>query len=300
MKKFMKFLTFSALIFALTVIFAGCGNQIKVEIDMDAVVAANKTDALIEKYTSFQVDLNDSERDISYYADSRFVYTRSGAYTDYDGYESSAYGEIVTDTFCGGFEDGKYYSVVYAGMDVDNDWAESLMISSEIFLNETLISSKEKDGYIIFRTRLDEAKMIELGYWEEDDFDDCYYITEYKIDKETNIIHEMKETFVYGKGILERSTIEYKLSLGTECPTEADDIYNHITGTTETCKATVIYDPDTADERSYSAIVPKGDILYFYWAEQEEYNNAYSDRACTKPFAYTAVANADIEIYVTK
>ena len=53
-------------------------------------------------------------------------------------------------------------------------------------------------------------------------------------------------------------------------------------------------------EKSFTVTVPKGDILYFYWADAEEYPNAFSDRACTKPFAYTAVANEDIEIYVTK
>lgn len=296
----MKLFAFSVLLLAFIMIFAGCGNKIKVEIDMDAIAMANKTDALIEKFGSIQINVNDSERDISYYADSRFAYSHSGAYTDYDGYEVDAYGEIVTDAFCGGFEDGKYYSVVYAGMDVDNDWAESLMINPDIFLNETLTSSEEKDGYIIIKTRLDEAKMIELGYWVEGDFEDCYYITEYKIEKSTNIIYEMKETFVYGTGILSRSTVEYTLSTDVECPAEANDIYNHITGTTEFCKATVVYDPDTADERSFSVNVPKGDILYFYWANEEKYVNAYSDRACTKPFAYTAVANADIEIYVTK
>ena len=299
MKKQIKLLCLAVLALAM-MLFAGCGEKIEVEVDFDAVIAANQTDALAEKFGSFRVDFNDSDRTLSYYGDSRFVYSRSEAYTDYDGYEMGAYAEVITDEFYGGLEDGKYYSVVYAGMDIDNEWTESLMINPEIFANETLVSSKEKDGYIIFETQLTEEKMIELGYWAEDDFDDCYYLTEYKIDKETNVIYEMKETFVYGVGILNRSTIEYQLTTGVECPAEAEDIYQHITGAEEHCNATVVYDPDTEAEKSFTVSVPKGDTVYFYWANQDEYVNAYSDRACTKPFAYTALANADIEIYVTK
>ena len=300
MKKIIKRWIFAFLMLTLLFAFVGCGEKIEVEVDFDAVIAANATDALVERFGSVVVEVKDYERSFSYYADSRFVYTHSDAYTDYDDYEYPAYGEIVTDTFCGGYEKEKYYSVVYAGMDVDTEWSENLIITPEIFENETLISSREENGFIIFKTRLDEAKMIELGYWAESDFEDCYYLTEYKIDKATNVIYEMEETFVYGVGILNRSTVEYKLNIRAEAPEEASNIYSHITEAAETCKATVVYDPDTAEEKSFTVTVPKGDILYFYWADAEEYPNAFSDRACTKPFAYTAVANEDIEIYVTK
>ena len=296
----MKFFALALLMLGALLLFAGCGDKIEADVDFNAVIAANSTGALTEKLGSFRIDLKDSDREISYYADSRFVYSRSEAYTDYDGYEMGAYGEVITDEFYGGLEDGEYYSVVYAGMDIDNEWAESLMINPEIFAHETLLSSEEEDGYIVFETRLNEDKMIELGFWAEGDFEDCYYITEYKIDKETNIIYEMKETFVYGRGLLNRSSIEYTLSGDVDCPAEAEDIYGHITGAEEHCKATVVYDPDTAEEKSFTVSVPKGDTVYFYWANEDEYVNAYSDRACTKPFAYSAVANADVEIYVTK
>lgn len=300
MKTMMKFLILLALMLSLLTVFAGCGDKIETEVDIDAVIDANSTAALTERFGSFRINLNDADRELYYYADARFVYSHSEAYTDYDGYEIDGYGEIISDDFYGGLEEGKYYTVVYAGMDIDNEWADSLMVNPELLANEEIVSAKEKDGFITLKTELSEAKMIELGYWAEGDFEDCYYITEYKIEKETNVIYEMKEIFVYGTGILNRSTVEYTLVTDVECPAEAEDIYAHITGATEFCKATVVYDPDTAEERSYTVNVPKGDVLYFYWANEEEYVNAYSDRACTKPFAYSAIANADIEIYVTK
>ncbi len=302
MKKIWKNLILYAVLFvillAVMLLLFHNNKKIEVEINFEAVIEANKTDALLEKFGTIRVDLHDADRELYYYADDRFVYTRSEDYLDYDGYQVDAYGEIVSDTFCGGFENEKYYSVVYAGMDIENAWTGSLMINPELFVNETLVSSKEKDGFIIFQTKLTEAQMIELGYWGEYDFDGCYYLTEYKIDKESNIIYEMTETFV--SGAFSRSSIAYVLRTGVDCPVEAENIYHHITTPEEIRKATVVFDPDTADEKSFTVNVPKGDVLYFYWADYDVYTNAFSDRACTKPFAYKAIANEDIEIYVTK
>lgn len=300
MKKFIKILAFSIFVTFLLMIFTGCGNKIEVQVDFDAIIEANKTETILETFDSFRVDVKDADRELYYYADDRFVYTRAEDYMDYDGYQVDAYGEIVTDTFCAGYEKENFYSIVYAGMDIDNEWTKSIMITPMLLANETLISSKEEDGFIVFQTKLTEDKMIELGYWDEESFDDCYYLTEYKIDKETNIIYEMKEIFVYGFGIFDRSTVEYTLTTKTPCPAEAENIYQHVTKSEETCKASVVFDPDTEDERKFTVDVPKGDVLYFYWADYDVYTNAFSDRACTKPFAYTAIANQDIEIYVTK
>ena len=300
MRKLITILLLSVLAVSVLLTASGCGNTIQVEIDFDEIIEANSTDALLERFGSIRIDLHDADRELYYYADDRFVYTRSEDYLDYDGYEVSAYGEIVTDAFCGGYENEKFYSVVYAGLDVENEWTKSMMINPELFSNETLISSKENNGMITFQTKLTESQMIELGYWDEDSFDGCYYLTEYKIDKETKIIYEMKEIFVYGTGIFNRSTVEYKLTTRVTCPVEAENIYQHITESEEICKATVVFDPNTEEEKSFTVSVPKGDVLFFYWADYDVYVNAYSDRACTKPFAYTAIANEDIEIYVTK
>ena len=278
--------------------FTGC-NKIRVEIDLNEIAAANKTAEILKHYDSFMVKAEDGDRSVGYYAEGEFVFEWSGAYTTSTA-SYKAYHEMISDKFYCGMNENDYYSIVYAGGEMDTTWTEDLMINPELFVKETVIDSKEVDGKIVFKTRLTEATMVELGYWQADLYKGCYYETVYTMDKDTKIITSIKETFV-DKSSRTKSTLDYVLTVNAERPEKATTIYNHANAPEETCTATVVFDPNTENERSESFTVPKGDTVYFYW--EGDYNKVYKNRELTEVLSSShvnLVANEDVTIYLTK
>jgi hypothetical protein len=193
-----------------------------------------------------------------------------------------------------------FYSIVYAGGKMDTAWTDDLMINPDLFTKETVISSKEEDGVVTFKTRLTEEVMVELGYWQAELYKGCYYETVYTMDKDTKIITHISETFV-DKTSRNKSTLEYTLTVDVERPEKAKTIYEHATATSETCTATVVFDPNTENEKRESFTVPKGDTVYFYW--EGDYNKVYKNPELTDVLSSShvnLVADGDIAIYLTK
>ena len=298
MKKLICLLMAAIVTVSACLLFSGC-NKIKVEIDMQAIVAANKTEELLKLYDNFMVKADDGRRSIGYYAEDEFTYEWSDAYTTSEG-SYKAYQEIITDNYYSGITGDTFYSLVYAGGKRDMDWQQDLVINPELFLKEKLISSKEKDGMIIFKTRLSEATMIELGYWQEELYEGCYYETVYTMEKDTLVIKSIQETFV-DKVSRTKSTIEYVTIANTERPEQAVKVYDHVNSAAETVTATVVFDPGTENEKSESFTVPKGDTVYFNW--EGDYNKVYKNAELTEVLDITRVsivANEDVTIYLVK
>ena len=282
-------------------IFTGCGEKIEVELDLKAIAEANKTEEILKHYDSFLIEAKDGSRQVFHYADSEFVFQSSAAYTSSDGIKHKEYHEIIAKDYYCGISEGEYYSIVHAGGDIDVSFTEDLMINPELFVHETVKSSREEDGKIIFKTRLDEKIMVELGYWLDGPYEECYYETEYTMDKETLVITGIKETFVDKKNKMEDS-LEYVMTINAQRPEKALSVYNHVKNAEETCTATIVFDPGTENETSESFTVPKGDTVYFYWKDKE-YNKVYKNRECTEVISelHTNLkANEDVTIYVTK
>ena len=182
----------------------------------------------MKHYDSFFVEAKDGDRNVSYYADGEIIFESSSAYTVASGYQYKEYHEILAkDYYCGISEDG-YYSIVQAGGEIDVSWTDYLMINPELFVCETVRSSREENGKIIFKTRLTEETMIELGYWSDGPYDKCYYETEYIMDKDTKIITGIKENFVDKKNKTTNS-LEYVMTVNAQRPEKAVDIHNHAT-----------------------------------------------------------------------
>lgn len=302
MKKRLQCLVFAMMFLLSSVLFfTGCGEKIEVEIDLNAISAANKTEEILKHYDSFLVEAKDGDRKVSYYADGEIIFESSSAYTVSSGYQYKEYHEILAkDYYCGISEDG-YYSIVQAGGEMDVSWTDYLMINPELFVCEIVQSSREEDGKIIFKTRLTEEKMIELGYWSDGPYEKCYYETEYTMDKETMIITGIKEKFVDKKNKTTNS-LEYVMTANAQRPEKAVDIHNHATNPEETRTATIVFDPNTENETSESFIVPKDDIVYMYWKDTS-YNKVYKNRECTEVLTSANVklkAENDISIYLVK
>ena len=299
MTKKLKCLLMAALmLMSACLFFTGC-DKITVEIDQKAIADANKTSEILKKYDSFMITATDEERSIGYYADDEFVFEWSSAYTTASG-SYKEYHEIVADDYYCGISDGKYYSIVYAGGEMDTSWTDDLMVNPDLFVKETVKSSTEKNGSIVFKTRLTAETMVELGYWQDGLYDGCYYETVYTMDKDTLIITSIKETFV-DKVTKTKSSIEYVLTVNAQRPEKATEIYNHVNTAEETRTATVVFDPNTENEKSESFIVPKGDIVYFYW--EGDYNKVYKNAELTEvltPTHTNLTADEDVSIYLIK
>ena len=300
MKKKMKCLLMAAvMLLSACLFFTGC-DKIKVEIDQEAIVAANKTSEILKHYGSFMITAEDNDRSVGYYADREFVYEWSDAYTTSNGYSYKEFQEIITKNYYCGMNEGEFYSIVYAGGEMDISWTDHLMINPELFTKEIVKSSKEKDGQIIFKTRLTEEVMVSLGYWQEGLYKGCYYETVYTMDKDTLIISSIEETFV-NKTSGTKSVLNYVLSTDVERPEKAKDIYDHVHHPEETRTATVVFDPNTENEKSESFTVPKGDKVYFYW--EGDYNKVYKNRECTEVLStehVSLVADEDVSIFLKK
>ena len=302
MKKRMVSLAFALILLISSVlVFTGCGEKIEVEIDLNEIANANKTGEILKHYDSFLIEARDGERVVGYYADEEFVFESSSSYTVSSGYQYKEYHEIIAKDYYCGISEGEYYSIVHAGGAIDTSWTEYLMINPELFVCETLKSSREENGTIVFKTKLTEETMILLGYWSDGPYEKCYYETEYTMDKETMIITSIKEVFVDGKNKT-KNTLEYVLTPNVERPEKAVDIYNHVNTPSETCTATVVFDPNTEDEISEAFTVPKDDLVYFYWIDAS-YDKVYKDRDCTEALESQYVslkATEDIAIYLVQ
>ncbi|MBQ2988047.1 MAG: hypothetical protein IJD59_02980 [Clostridia bacterium] len=297
-KKILCLLMAALTVISACLIFTGC-NKVRVEIDLEAVAAANKTDALLARYDSFMIRAEDGDRTIGYYVDDEIVFEWSGAYkTSTTSYKE--YYEIIADGYYCGMNDKDFYSIVHGGGELDTEWTNDLMLNPELFTRETLISSSESDGIVTFKTRLTDETMIELGYWNETAYKGCYYETVYTMEKDSLVITSIKETF-FNKPAKKTSTIEYVLTANVDRPEKAVTVYDHVNSPAETCTATIVFDPGTENEKRESFTVPKGDVVYFYW--EGDYDKVYKNAELTQLLSSShvnLVADEDVTIYLTK
>lgn len=300
MKKKLLCLAWALILLFSAVCFTSCGEKIEVELNLADIAKANKTEEILKKYDSFLIEAQDGDRKVAYYADSEFIFESSSAYT-MNGYSYKEYHEIISKDYYCGISEGEYYSIVHAGGEIDISYTDYLMINPELFVSEKVLSSREENGKIIFKTKLTEETMIKLGYWSDGPYDKCYYETEYTMDKDTLVITSIKEKFIDKKN-KKTNELNYLLTPNGERPEKAVVVYDHVKNSEETCTATIVFDPNTENETSEVFTVPKDDTVYFYWKDTS-YNKVYKNRECTEVLEtqhVTLKATADIAIYLKK
>lgn len=297
-KKMICLLMAALTVISACLVFTGC-DKVRVEINLEEIAAANKTNEILKHYDSFLIQAQDGDRTIGYYAEDEFVFEWSGAYkTSTVSYKE--YHEIIADGYYCGMNDKDFYSIVYGGGKMDTSWTNDLMLNPELFIKETVISSNEENGKITFKTRLTEETMVSLGYWQEGANKGSYYETVYTMDAQTKIITSIKESFI-NKASKSTSVLEYVLTPNADRPEKAATIYDHRNSAEETCTATIVFDPGTENEKRESFTVPKGDIVYFYW--EGDYDKVYKNAGLTEVLSSShvnLVADEDVTIYLTK
>lgn len=256
-------------------------GKTSVDITLEEVMEANRTENLRKHYDNFRISMEDDEAAWKYYVNQDYVF-----------YEDGSISELTTDT-C---KFGKYTRFVtgflFIEEEQDNSWYDNLLFDAEYAEYEELVDCVKDGDTLLLTSQIPTKQFVKLvGHKAEGD----YILMEYRLDPDTYAIEEFTETIMHSNNtttISLKTTVEYD----TDCPEMATTLYQHATQTDNLRTVTVVVAPDTSQEKSYSIQVPKGDDVKY--AKPDKYKKMYADRACTKDLPDTIDLKADATYYI--
>ena len=155
-------------------------------------------------------------------------------------------------------------------------------MNPEITLQETILSAEQEEDDILLTTSLsgDGAQSlmeaIDISYAEGDEV-----ISEYRLDAETLILKECQQTIRHEDETTENFAVQ-TVMLDAGIADEIFDGINERLNDPEGRHVTVVLDPGTSEERSFTAIARKGEDIQIFLPE--DYSGIFSDEACTQPY----------------
>ncbi len=292
MKKILCVLLCASMLFAL---LSGCG-KIKNTVKLVEIAEANSTKNLLEVYDSVLVTFVDiSGSEYGYYVDHEVGYYWGEAFTDNDGTSYDAYCEVTTSSYQIGMGGDQPYSVLYAGGAIDSSLFADLVVNPSVLPLETLTETVEKDGNVIYKTKLTILELVDLGYTADADTIKDYYLTEYTVDSET--LHFQTVTdMCYDENDNVKEGFTCTIEYNAKRPEAVENLMAAHEAEKDLCTVRVVKDMGTEKESTETFSIPKGDILYFYW--YGDYESAYTDLDCTKDFEDGSVITEDTTIYL--
>lgn len=235
------------------------------DITMAEIVHANSTAELLKHYDSFHITYTyNGEYGYEYYADDTMVFEMDNTYR-----------AIYIDTDCVYWQNEAFTRVLYAGVEPDTEWHRWLTLNAYTALWGTVKSTSLVGGKLYVSTVL-PAKYMNDIYYEEDGL--AAVLTDYVLDADTYVILESTTTYKYIDGY--RLIVESRTKTNVDVPELANELVSHMNDTTDTRTFTIVLNPDTSKEMSYSVTVPKEDYVEFYYPN--DYTELYLDRACTR------------------
>ena len=255
------------------------------EISLLKLMEANRTETLLEKYDSFSLRMEYEGSEIIYYVDDTLAY-----FEETPGFYSVTSGE--------GFyynEEGNYCRELYAGMEMDNSWYASLAFDPEVTLQEEIVDVQHSDGNIVIHTIMPKDKLEAQGP-EADGMESMK--VEYRVAGDDYRLLSAVQTNTFADGTT--SSITVSAAYNVERLEKAQELYDKLTQTEDVRTVTLVLDPGTPEEASYSVTVPKGGdrVAPIY---PEEYGaELYLDAECTQVFDGATDYNTDMTLYLTK
>ena len=265
---------------------SACGKK---SITIAEIDAACRTDSLLKTYASFQTSVVYAEDNavVTQYVDKDMIYA---LYPDWAGlYLDSTLRYIAFgDTLAG--------ALVVQQEPIIHEARDNIVFS--IADTETIKSCEEKDGKLYVTTELSAEQSVELvakdGYT-------CgageHLRVEYVLDAKTSTVLSNK-TFLVAEDGAKRDYCTFTVEYNAAKPEQAQAMYELATATENLRTLTIITDPDTASEQSFSIRLPKGDAVQPYPAEG--YQTMFTDRACTEPLTTAVDRNTDCTLYMKK
>ncbi|MDD6488257.1 MAG: hypothetical protein PUG48_00365 [Clostridia bacterium] len=270
-------------------------NKIEYPITMEKIKEAAKTGNLLKSYSSFAMNIenptvNNPDAFIDYsYCDKDFYYT-----------ECKAYAALFVD---GKMEyinsDGKKGRYMYVKTEPITADTENLFFNEELSRDETITSSK-KDGDVIYvSTIIKNAEItaqIEQMYsmeYKEGDYMHCDYV----LDANTLIPLSVNESIIRSDGTSE-DFLNVITEINADRPATAQELYGYYTQTTDLRTVTIISDPDTPEEETFSVSVPKN--VGVLPNISKDYGEIHIDRECTQKYTGGADPAKDATFYIRK
>lgn len=273
--------------------FSGCAANVKAlpEITMAQVVDANKRENFLQDGGSYQTE-------ISYfggYGERAYSDAELRSLTFFS--EEGEYTEItVGNTACSMYE-GEYEFYLVA----DEHWTEK---NAPVFINcldkastekETIEACVQKGENLLLSTSLspkDTKKTLEGygGAYADGDIMKVVYI----LDAKTYALAETVTKVEKKDGSVEEIG-GVKVTYNPERPKLADEMYQFMTESKDRHTVTIILDPNTENEKTFSADLPAGSPVYEVLPEG--YETLYLDKECTKVLEGAIDKNEDVVVY---
>ncbi|MGN0670593.1 MAG: hypothetical protein ACI4JZ_08585 [Oscillospiraceae bacterium] len=256
------------IIAAASLVLTACAPKKKsVEIDMAAVVEANKTENLLKNYGSFTSTMY--AKDVEYcsiYVDDEIYF-----YKDADGVK-----RVTGEDFQFVYENGLYHGNLLCDGNYNN-WFANLLITDET-ADEKVLTAVDDGSEIIVTTELDEQQTLEI----KDDFGEDYregdkLRMKYRLISETLAMTSCTDELLHADGTttpFDKTTV----SFGDKRSDEAQEMLERAKPTADIRTMTVVLNPNTEDEQVFFKTVRKGDSFIFVIPDGYE---LYSDEACT-------------------
>ena len=279
MKRFLIFLLALAIFLPILI---GCGGG-PTYFSMVDVIGANKTSVLLDHYDSIHILYDWEGMESGYYVDHEIGY-----------YYDADIQEIYLNDVCFGSAGGFFYRAMSAGVEADNSWLEYLVFDEYGYYVEKIVKYEVQDGRLYITTNIKADDLESFGYLVEDWERGGFYRCEYVLDEKTFSLISMAQTFITANGV-ENGTNTITAEYNTARPVKIETLLKREAMKADQRTLTVILDPDTAEEATYTMQTAKGDYFDIYTTD--EYQNLYLDRNCTEFYEYDENPYADLTLY---
>ena len=257
------------------------------DVTMKQIADANTRENLLKHYDSYLVEVKDTlgGGKMSLYGDKEL------RYADY-GEQQEAY--LENEKGYQHVNENDIYAGLLYSFEPDMTSFENPVFNYAYTLKEQITETKTEDGKMIVTTELnsdDTKEVLENSGYEYTEGDYCRY--EYTLDPDTCILYSSDGTLYHADGNSE----EYGtmvVSTDAECPEMAQELYDRLTST-ETRTVTIVLDPETEKETTYSSTAVKGDAVLNIMPEG--YNHLYTDSECKEEFDGSSDKTKDIVLY---
>lgn len=261
------------------------------EVTMEQIVNANVRENFLKDGSSYQTE-------ISY----------QGAFTE------RAYSDSELDSLTWITEDGETTQLtvgnvgigIYEGeyefyLIADDSWVEN---NQAVFINCLDKAATEKESIeeciqegdnLIITTSLstEDTKEVVEGYGVEYREGDIQKVV-YTVDAKTYVLAEEASSLIRADGTVE-DLGGIKVTFDPERPESADEMYRFLTESESKHTVTIVLDPDTEEEKTYSATLPTGTPVYEILPEG--YEMIYADKECTEALETGIDQNEDVVVY---
>ncbi len=283
-----KWICLALIVCLLLPCFSGCDFDLEeheksVSITMEEIVNANSTAALLEKYDNFLIEYTyaDGSKDMRF-ADDELIFI------DFEDYDV-----IYTENTRIYEQNGEYKARLFAGVPQDLSWSDWLTVDDVDTLTEIIEEAYQEDGKIYVTSNLPREQY-------DSDEQDAALIEKvsatYVLDAETYTILESDTIYHYTSGKTE--TVHFEMKVNVEEPMMLTRMKSFITPGAGTRDLTVVLDPDTENEVSYTVTLPKDGWVEFYYPA--DYSEPYIDRACTVLMTDELDTVENVTVYIKK